>query len=97
MPGAEVSLEQVPEHLPESVLQPYGAKAAKAAFAKIPVAKVEQLAEADAIIFGTPTRFGNMAGQMRNFPDQTGSLGAQGRLIGKVGSVLAFTGTQHGG
>ena len=59
MPGAEVALDQVAEHLSESVLQPYGAKAAKTACAKIAVARVEQLAEADAIIFGTPTRFGN--------------------------------------
>jgi NAD(P)H dehydrogenase (quinone) len=58
---------------------------------------VEQLAEADAIIFGTPTRFGNMAAQMRNFLDQTGPLWMKGALVGKVGSVFASTGTQHGG
>jgi NAD(P)H dehydrogenase (quinone) len=97
VPGAEVSLYQVAEHLPDNILEQYGAKAAKASFAKVPVAKVEQLAEADAIIFGTPTRFGNMAGQMRNFLDQTGPLWMQGALIGKVGSVFASTGTQHGG
>jgi NAD(P)H dehydrogenase (quinone) len=97
VPGAEVSLYQVAENLPDNILEQYGAKAAKAAFAKIPIAKVEQLPEADAIIFGTPTRFGNMAGQMRNFLDQTGSLWAKGALIGKVGSVFASTGTQHGG
>ena len=95
--GAEVSLYQVAEHLPDNVLDQYGAKAAKASFAKIPVATVEQLADADAIIFGTPTRFGNMAGQMRNFLDQTGQLWAKGALIGKVGSVFASTATQHGG
>ena len=97
VPGAEVSLHQVPEHLPDNVLEQYGAKGAKAAFAKIPVAKVEQLPEADAILFGTPTRFGNMAGQMRNFLDQTGQLWLKGALIGKVGSVFASTATQHGG
>ncbi|HEY2120974.1 MAG TPA: NAD(P)H:quinone oxidoreductase [Candidatus Acidoferrum sp.] len=97
VPGAEVSLYQVAEHLPDTILEQYGAKAAKASFAKVPVAKVEQLAEADAIIFGTPTRFGNMAGQMRNFLDQTGPLWMKGALIGKVGSVFASTGTQHGG
>lgn len=97
VPGAEVSLYQVAEHLPDAILEQYGAKAAKASFAKVPVAKVEQLAEADAIIFGTPTRFGNMAGQMRNFLDQTGPLWMKGALIGKVGSVFASTGTQHGG
>ena len=63
----------------------------------MPVAKPTQLAEADAIIFGTPTRFGNMAAQMRNFLDQTGGLWVKGALIGKVGSVFASTGTQHGG
>lgn len=97
VPGAEVSLYQVPEHLPDNVLEQYGATGAKAAFAKIPVAKVEQLPEADAILFGTPTRFGNMAGQMRNFLDQTGQLWLKGALIGKVGSVFASTATQHGG
>jgi NAD(P)H dehydrogenase (quinone) len=95
--GTEVSLSQVPELLPDEVLEKYGAKAAKAAFAKVPVARVEQLAEADAIIFGTPTRFGNMAAQMRNFLDQTGPLWMKGTLVGKVGSVFASTATQHGG
>jgi NAD(P)H dehydrogenase (quinone) len=97
VPGAEVSLYQVPELLPDNVLEKYGAKAAKAALAKIPIANVDQLAEAHAIIFGTPTRFGNMAAQMRSFLDQTGGLWAKGSLIGKVGSVFASTGTQHGG
>jgi NAD(P)H dehydrogenase (quinone) len=95
--GAEVSLYQVAELVPDDVLEKYGAKAAKAAFANIPVAKVDQLADAQAIIFGTPTRFGNMAAQMRNFLDQTGPLWFKGALIGKVGSVFASTGTQHGG
>jgi NAD(P)H dehydrogenase (quinone) len=97
VPGAEVLLYQVPELIPDEVLEKYGAKAARAAFAKIPVAKVDQLAEAQAIIFGTPTRFGNMAAQMRNFLDQTGPLWMKGALIGKIGSVFASTGTQHGG
>jgi NAD(P)H:quinone oxidoreductase type IV len=97
VPGAEVSLYQVPELMPDEVLEKYGAKAAKAGLANIPFAKPEQLADADAIIFGTPTRFGNMAAQMRNFLDQTGGLWAKGALIGKVGSVFASTGTQHGG
>lgn len=96
-PGAEVSLFQVPEHIPDAVLEQYGARQARASFAGVPVAEVEQLPEADAIIFGTPTRFGNMAGQMRNFLDRTGKLWATGALIGKVGSVFASTGTQHGG
>jgi NAD(P)H:quinone oxidoreductase type IV len=93
----EVSLYQVPELVPEGVLERAGAKAARAAFAHIPVAKPEQLAEADAIIFGTPTRFGNMCAQMRNFLDQTGPLWMKGALIGKVGSVFTSTASQHGG
>ena len=63
----------------------------------MPIAKVEQLPDADAIIFGTPTRFGNMCAQMRNFLDQTGGLWMKGSLIGKVGSVFTSTATQHGG
>jgi NAD(P)H dehydrogenase (quinone) len=97
VPGAEVSLFQVQELLPEDVLEKYGAKAAKAQLSKVPVATVGQLADAHAIIFGTPTRFGNMAAQMRSFLDQTGGLWMKGALIGKVGSVFASTGTQHGG
>lgn len=95
--GADVGLYQVPELMPDDVLEKYGAKAARASFAKIPIAKIEQLVDAHAIIFGTPTRFGNMAAQMRNFLDQTGPLWMKGALIGKVGSVFASTGTQHGG
>jgi len=97
VPSAEVSLYQVQELIPDDVLEKYGAKAAKAALAKVPVATVDQLPEAHAIIFGTPTRFGNMAAQMRNFLDQTGQLWLKGSLIGKVGSVFASTATQHGG
>ncbi len=95
--GAEVQLLQVPELVPEPILEQSGAKQARAAFAHIPVAKVDDLADADALIFGTPTRFGNMCAQMRNFLDQTGGLWVKGALIGKVGSVFTSTGTQHGG
>ncbi len=95
--GAEVSVWQVPELMPDDVLERSGAKAARAAFAGVPVIQPEQLAEADAIIFGAPTRFGNMCAQMRNFLDQTGGLWARGQLIGKVGSVFTSTATQHGG
>ena len=95
--GADVSLYQVPELAPDAVLEKMGAKAARAAFAEVPIATVDQMADADAIIFGTPTRFGNMAAQMRNFLDQTGPLWQKGALVGKVGSVFASTGTQHGG
>lgn len=95
--GAEVSLFQVPELVPDAALERTGAKAARSTFAHIPFAQTQQLPEADAIIFGTPTRFGNMAAQMRNFLDQTGGLWVKGALVGKVGSVFASTGTQHGG
>ncbi len=95
--GAEVELLQVAELVPEPILERSGAKQARAAFAHIPVAEVDDLADADALIFGTPTRFGNMCSQMRNFLDQTGALWVQGALIGKVGSVFTSTGTQHGG
>lgn len=97
VPGADVSLYQVAELVPDAVLEQYGAKAARASFANLPIATVGQLPNADAIIFGTPTRFGNMAAQMRNFMDQTGPLWQKGALIGKVGSVFASTATQHGG
>lgn len=96
-PDVDVTLFQVPELVPDDVLEKSGAKAARAAFAHVPVMKPEQLADADAIIFGTPTRFGNMAAQMRNFLDQTGGLWMKGTLIGKVGSVFASTASQHGG
>jgi NAD(P)H:quinone oxidoreductase type IV len=97
VPGVDVALYQVPELMPEEALVKSGAKQARAAFAHIPVAKPDQLAEADAIIFGTPTRFGNMCAQMRNFLDQTGGLWMAGKLIGKIGSVFTSTGSQHGG
>jgi NAD(P)H dehydrogenase (quinone) len=95
--GAEVELRRVPETLSDEVLEAMGAREAQKAFAHIPVATVDELATADAIIFGTPTRFGNMAGQMRQFLDATGQLWVQGALVGKVGSVFVSTATQHGG
>ena len=97
VPDTEVSLFQVPELMSAEALEQSGAKAPREAFADVPVAEPAQLAEADAIIFGTPTRFGNMAAQMRNFLDQTGQLWFTGALVGKLGSVFASTGTQHGG
>ena len=96
-PDAEVNLYQILELMPDEALEKSGAKQARQAFAHVPTAKPEQLGEADAIIFGTPTRFGNMCAQMRNFLDQTGSLWANGALIGKVGSVFTSTASQHGG
>jgi NAD(P)H:quinone oxidoreductase type IV len=95
--GVEVELLQVPELIPDEVLAKSGAKKAREAFAHIPVAKVNDLADADAVIFGTPTRFGNMCAQMRNFLDQTGGIFAKNALVGKVGSVFTSSNTQHGG
>jgi len=97
VPGADVSLYQVPELMPDEALEKSGAKAARGTFGHVPLATVDHLTDAHAIIFGTPTRFGNMAAQMRNFLDHTGSLWFQGALVGKVGSVFASTATQHGG
>jgi NAD(P)H dehydrogenase (quinone) len=95
--GAEVELRRVPETLPDGVLEQMGAVDAQKAFSHIPVCTVDELAAADAVIFGTPTRFGNMCGQMRQFLDATGQLWANGSLVGKVGSVFASSATQHGG
>ena len=95
--GVEVELLQVPELMPEEALVRSGAKAAREAFAHVPLATPSKLTEAHAIIFGAPTRFGNMCAQMRNFLDQTGHIWAKGGLIGKVGSVFTSTATQHGG
>lgn len=97
IPGADVVLRRVPETLPADVLAKMGAAAAQQAFAHVPVCTVDELAEADAIIFGTPTRFGTMCGQMKQFLDATGQLWASGALVGKVGSVFTSTATQHGG
>ena len=95
--GCEALVRRVPETLPEEVLGLMGALDAQAGMAKIPIATVNDLAEADAIIFGTPTRFGNMCGQMRQFLDATGGLWMKGTLVGKVGSVFTCSATQHGG
>jgi NAD(P)H dehydrogenase (quinone) len=95
--GAEAILRRVPETLPEEVLEKMGAVEAQQSMTKVPICTVEELASADAVIFGTPTRFGNMCGQMRQFLDATGQLWAQGALVGKVGSVFTSSATQHGG
>jgi NAD(P)H dehydrogenase (quinone) len=91
--GAEVSVKRVPELMPEEV--------AKAAFVKLdqeaPFADPNELGDYDAIILGSPTRFGNMAAQMRNFLDQTGPLWVKGALVGKIGSAFTSTASQHGG
>jgi NAD(P)H:quinone oxidoreductase type IV len=93
----EVTLLQVAELIPDDVLLLSGARETRKAFAQVPIAEPAKLANADAIIFGTPTRFGNMCAQMRNFLDQTGPLWMNGGLVGKVGSVFTSTATQHGG
>nr|MDJ0803339.1 NAD(P)H:quinone oxidoreductase [Desulfobacterales bacterium] len=95
--GAEAVLRRVPETLPPEVLEKMGAVEAQKTMEHIPVATVDELAAADAVIFGTPTRFGNMCGQMRQFLDATGQLWAKGALVGKVGSVFTCSATQHGG
>jgi NAD(P)H dehydrogenase (quinone) len=95
--GADVSLFRVPETLSEEVLGKMGALEAQKGLTHVPVCTVDELATADAIIFGTPTRFGNMCGQMRQFLDATGGLWAKGALVGKVGSVFTSSATQHGG
>lgn len=95
--GAEAELRRVPETLPEEVLNKMGALESQKAFSDVPVCTVDELASANGIIFGTPTRFGNMCGQMRQFLDATGQLWAKGSLVGKVGSVFTSSATQHGG
>lgn len=97
IPGCETVLKRVPETLSSDVLEKLGALEAQKAQKQLPTATVDDLADAGAIIFGTPTRFGNMCGQMRQFLDATGSLWMKGALIGKVGSVFTCSATQHGG
>ena len=91
--GVEVVIKRVPETIPEDQARAIGVKLDQRA----PIATIDELADYDAVIFGTPTRFGNMAAQMRNFLDQTAHLWLNGALIGKVGSVFTSTATQHGG
>lgn len=91
--GGEVTVRRVPELMPPEVAANAGAKLEQEA----PIAAPEELADYDAIIFGTPTRFGNMAAQMRNFLDQTGGLWAAGKLVGKIGSVFVSTSSRSGG
>jgi NAD(P)H dehydrogenase (quinone) len=95
--GTNPQLRRVPETLPEAVVKQTGIFEAQKAFTNVLEATVDELATADAIIFGAPTRFGNMCGQMRQFLDGTGALWQKGSLIGKVGSVFTSSATQHGG
>ena len=96
-PDVTVEVKRVPETLPQQVIERMGAKESLAAQADVPVAEIGDLADADAIVFGTPTRFGNMCGQMRQFLDATGQLWQKGALVGKAGSVFTSSNTQHGG
>jgi NAD(P)H dehydrogenase (quinone) len=91
--ATQVDIKRVPETMPDEAFRSAGGKANQAA----PVAQPGELANYDGILFGTPTRFGNMTGQMRTFLDQTGGLWMQGALVGKVGSVFTSSATQHGG
>ena len=95
--GAEVSLYQVPETLPADIIAKMGATEGKKSFAHVSVAGMSQLAEAEAVIFGVPTRFGMMSAEMRAFLDMTGQLWMKGALVGKVASVFTSSATQHGG
>ena len=95
--NSEAVMRRVPETLPGEVLEKMGAVDAQKSLAHVPICTGEELASADAVIFGTPTRFGNMCGQMRQFLDATGQLWAKGALVGKVGSVFTSSATQHGG
>ena len=95
--GAEAILRRVPETLPTEVLGKMGALEAQKAMVHVPICTVDELASADAVIFGTPTRFGNMCGQMRQFLDATGGIWVKGALVGKVGSAFTSSATQHGG
>jgi len=97
VPGCEAVLKRVPETLSDAVLGAMGAVDAQKSMSHVPIATVDDLAAADAVIFGTPTRFGNMCGQMRQFLDATGQLWLTGALVGKVGSVFTSSATQHGG
>jgi NAD(P)H dehydrogenase (quinone) len=97
IPGVKAQLYRVPETLSDEILAKMGALEAAKAQADVPLATPEVLEAADAVLFGTPTRFGNMTGQMRQFLDSTGGLWARGALVGKPAGVFTSSGTQHGG
>lgn len=95
--GAETKLLRIPEVIPEETLKQIGAWDAQQAFSDVPEATVEDLRWPDAAVFAVPTRYGNMPGQFRNFFDQAGQIWMEGATVGKVATVMAGTGTQHGG
>jgi NAD(P)H dehydrogenase (quinone) len=95
--GAEASLKRVAETLSPDIIEMMGAKEIQKELSKVPVVTTEDLDGANAVIFGSPTRFGNMCAQMKQFLDSTGGLWQAGKLIGKPGAVFTSTATQHGG
>lgn len=97
VPGVTATLRRVPETLTDDILAKMHATEAQKTLSTVPVCTLEELEHADAIIFGTPTRFGNMCGQMRQFLDATGQIWMRGGLVGKPGGVFCSTATQHGG
>ena len=97
VPGVTATLRRVPETLTDDILEKMHATEAQQTLSTVPVCTLEELEHADAIIFGTPTRFGNMCGQMRQFLDATGQIWMRGGLVGKPGGVFCSTATQHGG
>ncbi|WP_029460761.1 NAD(P)H:quinone oxidoreductase [Solidesulfovibrio alcoholivorans] len=97
VPGVTATLRRVPETLTDDILEKMQATEAQKTLSTVPVCTLEELEHADAIIFGTPTRFGNMCGQMRQFLDATGQIWMRGGLVGKPGGVFCSTATQHGG
>ncbi len=97
VPGMVGALRRVPETLTPEIIEKMGATEAQKSLSLVPVCTLKELEEADAILFGTPTRFGNMCGQMRQFLDATGQLWVRGALVGKPAGVFCSTATQHGG
>lgn len=95
--GAQAGVYRVAETLPQEIIEKMGAAEAKKMFAHVPIATLDTLSEADAVLFGTPTRYGNMSAQMKAYIDSTGSLWLKDALVGKVASVFTSTATQHGG
>jgi len=95
--GADAEMKRVPETLSREILEKMGAIEAQKAMSHVPLCTTDDLASADAIIFGTPTRYGNMCGQMRQFLDGAGHLWVKDALVGKIASVFTSSGTQHGG
>jgi NAD(P)H dehydrogenase (quinone) len=95
--GTDVLMRRVPETLPREIIEKMGAGKSQDSQSAIPVITLDELASADAIVVGTPTRYGNPVAQISQFFDSTGQLWAKGALVGKVGSAFPASATQHGG